>query len=225
MLEQFSAEPPFGGSTTLANPLFNTPFVGQNGTVSPNAVQRHSKPGAGANRGLVNLPADFVVRAIPAEHAHAILRAVQLHYPTGAGQRSPLAGGLCWFAGSPIAGLARYQPGSPQTCLGIAAIGSREYFNSRNLGDRSLRPAWGRQPLLIHRPQVSPSSLPKAASLAHPYGPTALPRSTVDPRNAWSACGPIRRRIAIRCRNELPNRRNAGVHQHFRRRYDRRFRL
>ena len=36
VLEQFSAEPPFGGSTTLANPIFNTPFVGQDGTVSPN---------------------------------------------------------------------------------------------------------------------------------------------------------------------------------------------
>ena len=36
VLEQFSAEPPFGGSTTLANPMFNTPFVGQDGTASPN---------------------------------------------------------------------------------------------------------------------------------------------------------------------------------------------
>lgn len=36
VLEQFSAEPPFGGSTTLSNPMFNTPFVGQNGNVSPN---------------------------------------------------------------------------------------------------------------------------------------------------------------------------------------------
>ena len=36
VLEQFSAEPPFGGSTTFANPLFNTPFEGQNGTVYPN---------------------------------------------------------------------------------------------------------------------------------------------------------------------------------------------
>ena len=29
-------EPPFGGSTLLANPMFNTPFLGQNGSVSPN---------------------------------------------------------------------------------------------------------------------------------------------------------------------------------------------
>ncbi len=36
VLEQFSAEPPFGGSSFFSNPLFNAPFVGQNGTVNPN---------------------------------------------------------------------------------------------------------------------------------------------------------------------------------------------
>jgi hypothetical protein len=36
VLEQFSAEPPFGGSTFLFNTLFNTPFEGQDGTVFPN---------------------------------------------------------------------------------------------------------------------------------------------------------------------------------------------
>ncbi len=36
VLEQFSAEPPFGGSNSVTNPMFNTPFVGQDGTVSPN---------------------------------------------------------------------------------------------------------------------------------------------------------------------------------------------
>ena len=36
MLEQFGAEPPFGGSTYLASTFLNTPFIGQDGTVSPN---------------------------------------------------------------------------------------------------------------------------------------------------------------------------------------------
>jgi outer membrane receptor protein involved in Fe transport len=36
VLEQFSAEPPFGGSSSFTNVLFNTPFVGQDGTVNPN---------------------------------------------------------------------------------------------------------------------------------------------------------------------------------------------
>ncbi len=36
VLEQFSAEPPFGGSTFLSNTLFNTPFVFQAGGPAPN---------------------------------------------------------------------------------------------------------------------------------------------------------------------------------------------
>src|SRR5579862_8443904 len=36
VLEQFSAEPPFGGSTALSNTLFDTPFLLQDGTPNPN---------------------------------------------------------------------------------------------------------------------------------------------------------------------------------------------
>jgi hypothetical protein len=36
VLEQFSAEPPFGGSETVPGSLLQTPFVGQDGSVSPN---------------------------------------------------------------------------------------------------------------------------------------------------------------------------------------------
>jgi len=36
VMAQFGAEPPFGGSTALADTFFNTPFVGQGGFSSPN---------------------------------------------------------------------------------------------------------------------------------------------------------------------------------------------
>ena len=36
VMEQFSAEPPFGVSSLLSSPLFNTPYLGQNGSASPN---------------------------------------------------------------------------------------------------------------------------------------------------------------------------------------------
>jgi hypothetical protein len=36
VLEQFSAEPPFGGSISLSSPLLNTPFISQAGLQSPN---------------------------------------------------------------------------------------------------------------------------------------------------------------------------------------------
>jgi Carboxypeptidase regulatory-like domain/TonB dependent receptor len=39
VLEQFSAEPPFGGSISLSNPNFNTPFLLQSGSQIPNVFQ------------------------------------------------------------------------------------------------------------------------------------------------------------------------------------------
>jgi hypothetical protein len=39
VLEQFSAEPPFGGSIFLSNPNFNTPFLSQSGQETPNVFQ------------------------------------------------------------------------------------------------------------------------------------------------------------------------------------------
>ena len=47
VLEQFSAEPPFGGSSTFTNTLFNTPFLGQNGTVFPNPFNGFLNPARG----------------------------------------------------------------------------------------------------------------------------------------------------------------------------------
>ncbi len=47
VLEQFGAEPPFGGSTFLPSTFLNTPFISQTGTVSPNPFNGilNPKPG------------------------------------------------------------------------------------------------------------------------------------------------------------------------------------
>ena len=47
VLEQFGAEPPFGGSTYLPATFFNTPFISQSGTVSPNPFNGILSPGRG----------------------------------------------------------------------------------------------------------------------------------------------------------------------------------
>lgn len=48
VLEQFSAEPPFGGSSVFSNTLFNTPFLGQNGSVTPNPFNGVLQPKPGS---------------------------------------------------------------------------------------------------------------------------------------------------------------------------------
>ena len=48
MLASFAAQPPFGGSTFISNVFFNTPFLGQNGTVTPNPFNGYSNPARGS---------------------------------------------------------------------------------------------------------------------------------------------------------------------------------
>ncbi len=47
VLEQFGAEPPFGGSTYLPSTFFNTPFIGQNGGPNPNPFNGILSPAPG----------------------------------------------------------------------------------------------------------------------------------------------------------------------------------
>jgi Carboxypeptidase regulatory-like domain/TonB dependent receptor len=48
VLEQFQAEPPFGGSSLISEGLFNTPFIGQGGTVTPNPFNGVLTPAPGS---------------------------------------------------------------------------------------------------------------------------------------------------------------------------------
>lgn len=52
LLASFAAQPPFGGSTSITNPLFNTPFLSQNGTITPNPFRGIQSPSPGS-------PVDF----------------------------------------------------------------------------------------------------------------------------------------------------------------------
>ena len=47
VLEQFGAGPPFGGATSISEGLFNTPFVGQDGTITPNPFTGVLSPAKG----------------------------------------------------------------------------------------------------------------------------------------------------------------------------------
>jgi len=49
VLEQFSAEPPFGGSSGISNSFFNTPFLLQDGTQVPNPFNGILDPKRGTN--------------------------------------------------------------------------------------------------------------------------------------------------------------------------------
>jgi len=48
VLEQFQGEPPFGGSSSISEGLFQTPYVSQSGSITPNAFNGFLNPARGS---------------------------------------------------------------------------------------------------------------------------------------------------------------------------------
>jgi hypothetical protein len=122
VLEQFSAEPPFGGSTFVFNTVFNTPFLGQDGTEFPNPFNGILDPPRGQ-------PVDF-----------SIFRPILLFGQAQPDMRSQYAEqynlGITRDLGKDLALTVTYvgrqghrllasqdlNPGNPQTCLDLQAL-------------------------------------------------------------------------------------------------------
>ena len=170
VLEQFSAEPPFGGSTGITDPLFQTPFVQQNGSVLPNPYNGILDPPRGQPvdwatfRPIVlfgEFPANLrlqysdqynltIKRELPGEMLF------QIGYVGSQGHRL----------------LASYElnPGNPQTCNTIAAIATANAGNvlSGPGGTSTSCSSFGEDSEYF----ISPGTVIPAGGLQLPYGPT-----------------------------------------------------
>ena len=76
VLEQFSGEPPFGGSINLSETLFNTPFVGQDGSIYPNPFNGILNPTRGQPVDWSVIPADPDVWGASTQYPLAICGAI-----------------------------------------------------------------------------------------------------------------------------------------------------
>ncbi|MFZ0481153.1 MAG: carboxypeptidase regulatory-like domain-containing protein [Terriglobales bacterium] len=123
VLEQFGAEPPFGSSPSFYNTFFNTPFIGQYGTVAPNGFNGIITPPRGQDPGWANFSpilmyGDFqphLRTQYTAQYNFSIQRELakdllwQINYVGSQGHRL--------LASHDI------NPGDPQTCLDLASLG------------------------------------------------------------------------------------------------------
>jgi hypothetical protein len=171
VLEQFSAEPPFGGSTGITDPLFQTPFVTQSGSVLPNPYNGILNPPRGQPvdwstfRPIVlfgEFPADLRLQysdqynlTIKRELPGNIL--FQIGYVGSQGHRL----------------LASYEinTGNPQTCNTLAAIAAANPANVlTGLGGSSTScSSFGEDSSYF----IAPGTVIPAGGLQLPYGPTA----------------------------------------------------
>jgi len=163
VLEQFSAEPPFGGSNFITNPTFQAPFLDQNGTTFPNPFNGVLNPPRGTPINWETFRSILLFGEFPkvlrpqysAQYNLTIKRELpgnilfQIGYVGSQGHRL----------------LASYDinHGNPQTCNDLQAI-------STATGDTNL--ACG--PFNADNSYtIAANEIPAGMTLNLPYGPTA----------------------------------------------------
>ncbi len=170
VLEQFGAEPPFGGSTFLPSTFFNTPFVAQGGFLNPNPFNGILSPKPGTPTDWASfrpmlLYGDFQPKMrtqYTAQYNFTIQRqlardlVLQLGYVGSQGHRL--------LASHDI------NPGNPQTCVDLNNIST--YWAGQ--GNQDLSNAYSCGPFFADNQFVLPAnSIPAGFTLHMPYGSTA----------------------------------------------------
>ena len=129
VLEQFSAEPPFGGSTLLFNTFFNTPFMAQAGFPNPNPFNPAGGATTGIQRPTPGQPVDWsIFRPIllfgefPQNMRSQYAVQYNLTFQTELSRDMVLQIGYVGSQGHRLLATTDLNAGNPQTCLDIIAI-------------------------------------------------------------------------------------------------------
>jgi hypothetical protein len=136
VLEQFSAEPPFGGSTLLFNTFFNTPFMAQGGFQNPNPFNPEGGELTGIQRPTPGQPVDWsIFRPIllfgefPNNMRSQYSVQYNLTFQRELTRDMVLQMSYVGSQGHRLLATTDLNAGNPQTCLDIAAIdGSCDVF-------------------------------------------------------------------------------------------------
>ncbi len=161
VLEQFGAEPPFGGSNFLTGTFFNTPFISQSGTVNPNPFNGILSPAPGtpvdwSTFRPILLFGDFqphLRTQYTAQYNFSIQRELakdlvwQINYVGAQGHR--------------LLATHDINPGNPQTCLDLNNIS-----NLTGDGNLSCGPFFADSPF-----SIAANEIPAGVTLHLPYGP------------------------------------------------------
>jgi len=170
VLEQFGAEPPFGGSTFLPGTFFNTPFIGQNGTVSPNPFNGILNPKRGTPQDWSSfrpmlLYGDFqphMRTQYTAQYNFTIQRELA--------RDIVLQVGYVGSQGHRLLASHDINAANPQSCLDLYNI-SQYYAGA---GNQALSNAYACGPFLEDNQFILPANtIPAGFTLHMPYGSTA----------------------------------------------------
>jgi len=168
VLEQFGAEPPFGGSPSFSSVFFNTPFINQGGFVSPNGFKGIVNPVRGQDPGWGNYSATLFYGEFQphlrtqytAQYNFGIQRelakdiVLHLNYVGSQGHRL--------LAGHDI------NASNPQTCLDIINISTLNAASVQDGqgNDVTCAPASEDGPFLVTVPQGTTFHMPNGTTVA-----------------------------------------------------------
>jgi len=187
VMEQFGAEPPFGGSTFLSGTFFNTPFVGQNGTVSPNPYNGILNPVPGQPQDWQRFrPIELFGEFQPHMRTQYTAQ-YNLSIQRELAKDMMLQLGYVGTQGHRLLASHDINPSNPQTCLDMINI-SQYYAPTLSNGspnphaNATLNSDYGCGPTLEDSLWTLPAnSIPAGFSLHMPYGPTPVFTGPTNP--------------------------------------------
>jgi hypothetical protein len=170
VLAQFGAEPPFGGSSSLSDVFFNTPFVNQGEFTAPNPFGGIITPAKGAPTDLSLFRPILLYGEFEPHLRSQYTTQYNLTFQRDLSNSTMLQIGYVGSQGHRLLATHDINPSNPQTCLDMSNIST--YY--ANLGNQALASAYGCGPTVEDSDWVLPAnSIPAGFTLHMPYGSVA----------------------------------------------------
>lgn len=123
VLEQFSAEPPFGGSNFITSPIFSTPFIDQSGNVYSNPFNGILNPPRGQGIDWTNFQSSIFYGQFPAHLRPQYSDQYNLTIKRQFGNDILLQLGYVGSQGHRLLASYELNPANATTCNDLAALG------------------------------------------------------------------------------------------------------
>jgi hypothetical protein len=174
VLEQFGAEPPFGGSTFLPGTFFNTPFVAQNGGINPNPFNGILSPPPGTAQDWSSFRPMLLYGDFQPHMRTQYTAQYNLTIQRELARDIVLQFGYVGSQGHRLLASHDIDPGNPQTCLDLYNISQYYAALPQTPTNQALAAAYGCGPFLEDNQYILPANtIPTGYTLHMPYGSTA----------------------------------------------------
>ena len=134
VLEQFGAEPPFGGSTFLPATFFNTPFISQTGSVSPNPFNGILSPKPGAPQDWASFRPMLLYGDFQPHMRTQYTAQYNLNLQQELARNVVFQLGYVGSQGHRLLASHDIDPANPQTCLDIITLAADNAANVSSFG-------------------------------------------------------------------------------------------